>query len=299
MGIMRHRQAVVLALAVGIVVGCVTDPSRPSAGPDAARHTAERPAAAATEGEIVSLDVALLERPAGDCFLNHDLWDHGDEQGISLELKPILEANGLRICQIGGMLPAGLQALLASKRSCPDPRRQFAEPGKPALLPIGPIRDRCAFQIAGAGQPQPFDLKQAYCQLEVVPVLQDDRHILLRFTPQVRHGNARITPLVEKDPDGPLRLTMEARAPLEKFPSLCWECAVGVNELVAIGARLDRPGTLGHACFLPQDQPTPIQWLLVVRASRLLLGPVVDEALTQAPPIAMQAAALAAQPGTP
>jgi hypothetical protein len=153
--------------------------------------------------------------------------------------------------------------------------------------------------LAGEAHSQSFDLRQASCQLEVVPRLVEDGHVCLRFTPIVRHGNARVVPLVEKDPDGPLRLTMEARAPVETFSQLSWECTVAVNELVAIGARLDRPGTLGHACFLPAEQPTPTQWLLVVRACRVPQGQSVDETLAQAPPIAMQAAAMGASAGEP
>jgi hypothetical protein len=288
--------AALLALAVGIAGGCAADPARPSPGPDAARAAAPGPAEPTGE-QLVSLDVALIERPAGDRFLNRELWDHGDEQGIALELKPLLEANGLRICQIGGLLPATLQGLLASKRSCPDPRRQYAEADKPTLLPIGPVRERLAFRFTTPTQAQPFDLQQASCQLEVVPHVEDDAHVSLHFTPVVRHGNARVVPLVEKDPDGPLRLTMEARAPVERFPQLSWDCTVAVNELVVLGARLDRPGTLGHACFLPDDQPKPTQWLLVLRACRVPLGHGVDETLTQAPPLAMQAASTG--PGEP
>ena len=116
---MRHLQAVVLALAAG-VVGCSFTGS---SGQGVSMADAISRITDAPSGEIVYLDVALIDQPRGDRFLNEELWELGDEQGVNLDVKPLLEENGLRICQIGGLLPAQLQALLASPRSCPDPRR--------------------------------------------------------------------------------------------------------------------------------------------------------------------------------
>jgi len=282
---MRHLQAVVLALATGVAGCCFTGSSgRDPSLPDVARPTADAPS-----GEIIYLDVALVEHARGDRFLNRDLWDLGDEQGVNLELKPVLEENGLRICRLGGMLPAPLEGLIRSPRACPNPRRLRGEPGKPTLVAVGPRRRLCSVQLAGAAGHRKVDLEHAQCLLEVVPALEEDR-VRLRFTPVIRHGKERMTPLVEKDPDGPLRWAMEARAPVEEFPQLRWECTVGAKEYVVLGTQPERPGSLlGRCFFLPEGEPRN-QWLLVMRASRVQLGPPVDESLTQAPPIAMQAA---------
>src|SRR5947209_5530834 len=121
---MRLLLSVVLALSAG-VAGCsfFGDKER---GP--VRHEARLPPEGAPGGELVYLDVALVGQPAGDDFLERGVWEAGDEQGVDLETKPALEENGLRVCQVGGLLPARLQALLSSQRSCPDPRRLRAEP---------------------------------------------------------------------------------------------------------------------------------------------------------------------------
>jgi hypothetical protein len=286
MGVMRHVQAVVLALAAGVVGCCFTGRS----GRDVSMTQVARPPTDTPSGEIVYLDVALIEQPFGDRFVNRDLWDLGDEQGINLELKPVLEENGLRVCQLGDMLPARLQTLLASARSCPDPRRLRAEPGKPTLLLIGRPRNRCAFQLAGDAGRRQVALEQAQCLLEVVPVLEDEQRVRLCFTPHLRHGKERITPRVEKDPDGPLRWAMEARAPVEEFPALRWECTIGPKEFIVLGGQPERANSLGRSFFVPEGESTPTQWLLVLRASRVQLGLPADESLRQAPPIAMQAA---------
>jgi hypothetical protein len=287
MGIMRHLQAVVLAVAATVMGGCATDKCGRDQPPAELRS---EPTDMSSAGDVVYLDVALIERPFGDRFLNRDLWEAGDEQGINLELKPLLEQNGLRICQIGGLVPPKLHALIVSPRSCPEPRRLRAEPGKPTVVPIGPPRNYALFQLVGQAGARRLDLEQAHCQFEVVPILEDDERIRLRFTPQVRHGKPQTTPCVEKDPDGPLRWAIEAREPVEEFAQLRWECVLAPNEFVVVGAHLDHAGTIGPCFFLPEGIPAKKQWLLVLRASHVLYGLPKDESLSRVPPIAMQAA---------
>jgi hypothetical protein len=284
---MRHFEAVVLVLAAAVVGGCETDKGgRAHSLAQVCSAPADMPAA----GDVVYLDVALVEQPYGDRFLNRDLWEAGDEQGVNLELKPLLEENGLRICQIGGLTPPRLHSLIISPRSCPEPLRLRAEPGKPTVVAIGPMRSHAVFQLVGQAGARRWDLDQAHCQFEVVSTLEDDKRIRLRFTPQVRHGPARPDPRVETDPDGPLRWSMERREAVEEFPQLRWESVIAANEFVVVGAHLDHQGTMGPCFFLPDETPVRKQWLLVLRASHVLLGLPKDEPLTQVPPIAMQAA---------
>src|SRR5262249_31000495 len=116
--IMRHGQARLLGLLTALLAGCATgkvphavtwlDHLRPFQGP--------------TGPDVVSMQVALIERPVGDPYLNHELWAGADEQAIPLERKVVLEDNGLRVGQIGGIAPAKLLALLTSEKSCINPR---------------------------------------------------------------------------------------------------------------------------------------------------------------------------------
>jgi hypothetical protein len=280
---MRHILAVALALASG-VVGCCYLGRGPGGAPASdARGATE----AATAGHAVVLDVALIERPAGDGFLDRELWDLGNEQGVDLELKPALEENGLRVAQVGGMLPARLQALLKSPRSCPDPRRLRAEPDAPTPVQVGPPRKALAFEVHERGGARPLDLTDATCFFEVTPALEGEDGLRLRFRPRIRHGKARIETHVASDPGGPLRLAVEAREPVEEFPHLCWELTLVPDEYVLVGARRDRPGTIGSAYFTTAGRLK--QHLLVLRASRLG-SHGVDESMGQSPPLAMQAA---------
>jgi hypothetical protein len=278
---MRQLLAVVLALASGAAGCCFqgTAPGGATAGD--ARRAAEAPA-----GHGIVVDVRLVERPAGDEFLNQGVWDLGNEQCVDLEVKPVLEVNGLRVGLIGGTLPPRLQALLKSPRTCPDPRVLHAAPDQPIPLAVGPPRPKLAFRSFQGGQGRAAELADASCFFEVTPALVGEGGVRLRFTPHIRHGKAKAEPQVARDPDGSLRWAVEAKEPVEEFPQLVWELPVNADEYVLIGARCDRPGTLGAAYFLTADGKG--QKLLVLRAARLS-SRAVDENLSQSPPLALQA----------
>jgi hypothetical protein len=279
---MRQWMAVVLALASGVAGCCCFQGTAPEGPPASdARRAAEAPA-----GHTIVVDVALLERPAGDGFLNQGLWDLGNEQCVDLETKPLLEENGLRVGQVGGMLPPALQTLLKSPRSCPNPRRLRADPDRPTPVQVGASRQKLVFQARQHGQGRAVELSDATCFFEVVPTVDPEGGVRLRFTPRVRHGKAKAEPRVARDAGGVLRWAVEAKEPIEDFPQLAWELPVTPDEYVMIGPRLDRPGTLGTAYFLAADGRT--QKLLAIRAWKLS-SQEVDETLTQSPPLALQA----------
>lgn len=274
------RRFLVGALVVGAAAGCgLTRPAPPAAA------AASRVAA---DADVLYLDVALIEVPPGDPFVTHELWELGDEQGVALDTKPLLEDNGLRVCQVGGLLPERLQALLSSRRSCPSPRRLRAEPGQPTPVQVGPRRGRCAFRFRGAGGDRAVDVADARGLLEVVPSWQDDGSLRLRFAPRLAHGQARAVPEVDRDPAGALRWAMQAREAVEDFPELRWELLLRPNEYVAVGARDGGDGTLGEALFAHDEDDPPRQRLLVLRATRAG-GAAPPGSLQQAPPVALRA----------
>src|SRR5262249_57457801 len=123
---MRQEQALVLGLLTGLLIGCANDRSarsiawldrwRPFHGPSAA--------------DVIEVQVALVERPPGDPFLNHELWTLADEQIVPLERKPLLEENGFRVGQLGGNTPARVLTLLPSQHSTVNPRRLLLHSGQ-------------------------------------------------------------------------------------------------------------------------------------------------------------------------
>lgn len=283
---MRHWHAGVLVLIAGALGGCtVTAPlstPRPVADARTLPETADAP-------DVVFLDVALVERPAGDRFLNHELWESGDEQGVPLEAKPALEENGLRVGQIGGLLPPRLQGLLGSRHSCPDPRRLRAMAEQPTPVQVSAARPRCRFRFLGPDGERLIDVSKAFCFFEVTPTVEKDGRVRLRFAPRIRHGDPRLETHVVREADGSLRWALEPCEAVEELNPLAWEVTLTPEEYVLVGARADRPDTLGTAYFLPEGTNGSVQKLLVLRATRVAGTSSEASKLDQTPPLALQA----------
>src|SRR5262245_238250 len=168
---MRRLLAVLLALPACAPLGCF--PARPPQDVRAA------PPAEAGAPDLVDLYVAVVERPAGDYDLNHDVWQLADEQNVAgpdgpapeQRRKQALADNGLRVGQVGGLLPARLQALVESGRCSSPPQVLRRRAGDAAVLALGPARPLCRFRLRHEGDGDDVELTQAQCEVEVTPTL--------------------------------------------------------------------------------------------------------------------------------
>jgi hypothetical protein len=270
------RQAPVLlcVFLIAQLVGC-TDP--PTVNPHSL-FDRFRPLQTPAGPDVVEMQVALIERPLYDSFLVHDLWAEVDEQILSLPQKLALDENGFRVGQVGGFAPTGLQKLLVSERSNANPRRIYVHAGNPASLTLGPVMPVCRFELPRDGEAIPVSLDQAECLLSVVPSLAGEDRIKLAFTPQIRYGQAQAVPRPTEDRQG---FILRSEQPNKTFAALTWEVTLAPNQYVLVGARTDRPQSLGHQSFLRGDEPVPVQRLLALRVSRtspgLPAGDLIDE----------------------
>jgi hypothetical protein len=289
---MRRGQVLLLGLLTGWVLGCATgEPVR-----SVSWFERFRAAHGPTGPDVIQMEVALLERPPGDAFINQELWTLADEQTVPLDRKAALEDNGFRVGQIGGIPPARLQALLTSERSCANPRRIKLHAGCATTLVVGPLEDRCRFELQEEDQTQAVSLEQGECILSVVPTLTKDGRTRLQFTPKVRHGESTLTALPA--PDRATWMLQEQR-PVESYPTVAWEVALAPNEYLVVGGRADRPQTLGHHSFVRPESPAPVQRLLVIRTRPVAADNPVepqagslaeDSAFHKSPSLALQAA---------
>jgi hypothetical protein len=253
---MRRERGLALGLLAGLFVGCVTNKPEVSVS---RRQPFQGPAGP----DVVQMEMALIEQPAGDRFLNQDLWPLADEQVVGLEQKGVLEENGFHVAQIGGIPPPHLQELLTSTSSCANPRLCQMHSGKSKAILLGTTRPQCRFQLRDGGEPRSVSLEQALCTLVVVPTLLEDGRTRLQFTPQILHGESALLPCPAADGSG---WVLQEQRPTETYPALGWEVVLGPNEFVVVGGRYEQPASLGHECFIDCDNPPPVQRLLVIRA---------------------------------
>src|SRR5712692_16013 len=164
---MHRRQALVLGLLTGLLVGCANEkPARslswferwlPFRGPAAA--------------DVIQMEVSLVERPPGDSFINQELWTLADEQIIPLERKAVLEENGFHSGQLGGNTPAGLLTLLTSEQSNVNPRGHFVHAGQATRVVLGPTAPLFSFRIQQDDEPADVSLENAQCAFHMVASL--------------------------------------------------------------------------------------------------------------------------------
>jgi hypothetical protein len=289
---MRRWRGVLVGLLAGLCVGCITgDGARPASTLFGGLRPLQVPAGA----DIVRLDVALLERRVGDPYLNEGLWTLADEGGVPLESRAMLEENGFRIGQVGGLPPPELLALLTSERSCANPRQIRLHAGDAKDLLVGPILPVCRFQLQADGEPEAVSLEQAQLMLSVVPTLTRDGRIALHFTPQVEHGEAQLVACPAADHSG---MVLQRQRAVNRYAALSWDVTLAPNEYVVVGARGERRESLGYQAFVrPQESP-PVQRLLVLRASRTAPGAPddTDDSIRRCPPVALQASSSPATP---
>ncbi len=282
---MRHGLALVLAIGGCLSAGCFsTQPTR-----TASRYGGTAPFQGPTGDDVVQLLIALIEKPVGDPALNQDIWQLADEQGIDLEHKVALHANGFRMGQFGSSPPASLLDLIHSERSCVNPRCINMRASNPTPVLLGPEQSRCCFQLLRSGDTIPIELERAQCQLQVTPLLNRDGTTRLKFVPCIKHGQpTRITEPVQ-EPGGTLGWHYEVRQPMAEYQHLSWQQTVSDKDYAIVGTWLDRQGTLGQCCFIETEPPAPIQRLLVLRVMRAGLDSQPPEDLVSKSSIAAQA----------
>jgi hypothetical protein len=285
---MRPWATLGVGLLAGLLVGCV-----PAQVKTTAWYRGRQPFPAPTGPNIVEMEVALLECPVGDPYINRDLWTLADEQIIPPEQKAALEENGFRVGQVGGIVPAELQNLLTSERNNVNPRRRLVMVGQPAAFDLGSKVPTLHFTRMEAGTPAEVEFAGARCQLVVVPGLTPDGKAKFHFTPQVEYGDPVRT--IKPAPEG---FQLEVESPHQSYPALSWEVTLGANQYLVIGARFEQRQSLGFASFVQRDESNPVQRLLVIRTNRSgsgVSGGGADEGAEEeatahrSPPLALQA----------
>ncbi len=249
-------------LALCLLTGCISD----TQGSASSWTETFRKFNTGKIGEMVQIDVALLERPVGDAFLNKEIWnpDFTDEQILDLDQQQGLAKNGFRIGQIVGPTPENLHDMLTSERCCVNPRRLVAENGKTTLIRLGPILPLCKYNVYQDGQSKEVTLAKAHPSLEVIPRITDEGETHLKFIPKMEYGESRSNFHAAKDRKG---WVMEILRDNHSYPQLGWEITLAPGKYLIVGTWLDRLETLGSQSLIERDLNSPVQRVLVLRTT--------------------------------
>jgi hypothetical protein len=238
------------------------------------------------------IEVALLERPVGDDFINQKLWEQFDEW-IAEDHHAALDENGFRIGQLVGPMPGGFQRLLLDKRCSSNPRGLIFPAGRTVPIYLGSALAHSSFEIVqGNGRTEVALDQVRYC-LNVSARFLSDGRTKLTFTPKVENGEP-ILPFRAV----PEKSTWEVRIEraCNEYPELSWDVTLGPNQYFIVGARLERERTLGQIAFTEFGVQGGVQRLLVIRNCRSVTSLEAHENSVEelvradkSPPLALQA----------
>jgi hypothetical protein len=274
-----------LPLVACLSSGCLQPETVPDAAAPVVRMRPE------LHPDAVVMDVAVIERPLGDPFLNQELWRRADQLVIDLERKPLLEANGLRVGQLVGLTPAELQDLLTSQRWCPQPERRYVLSGHRDSCGIDVLHPHCQYDVHLGRKTLDEQVDRARFCFDMTPTHTADGRTKLTFTPKVETGE-QMLPFQPSSREGTWEYRVER--PAKAYPELGFEVALRPNEFLIIGPDLSRKNTIGHRAFVQEDGLEPTQRLLVIRTARSLHSadePSLAELArsSASPPLALQA----------
>lgn len=233
----------------------------------------------AVDGLVV--EKVLLERPLGDRFLNHDLWE-STLCTIPPEMRELLATNGIQVGILTGNLPREFQSILSNPAEAIDPRLFTFNHLKEAVIPTaGPIPD-CKLEVLPdlAGKLEAISLKDARCGILVRPQLAGEGKVKLWCEPQIQHGQRQER--FKPSEDG-TQFTRFEEFPTEKYADLGFEVALRPEECLVIGSIAEARSSLGSTLFEAEAIGNARQRVVVIRARQVNVNPTAELPAIAAP----------------
>lgn len=229
------------------------------------------------------LDVFFVNVPLGDVRANDELWHELDEQRFNAELRRRLAANGFRIGQTGGQIPAVLSQLMElNDKPAPtdevlgdnptavaeNPRvtRRHIQtrPGERSDINTSGIYEQLPVLFSNdAGGIGGETYQQAQAVLAVKTYPQPDGQVRLEITPEVQHGQPKNHFVLDTTGGGGhIDISRAKRV----FTELATNATLPPGSMIVMTSLPDRAGSLGQYFFTEKDGK-PMQKLLIIRLS--------------------------------
>ncbi len=223
------------------------------------------------------LDVVILTRPQGDPVLNEVLWRAADEMAVDDDARRAWQANGMRIGRIVGDLPPEVAELLrAAPPNRPDVQTIVNPSGTSAMIdpvhaPARPDLNLLLSHPDGSIKGKVYHDARAF--LRLTPNHDDTRGVALKLVPELHHG-----PVVQGfgviPSDGmpvPQEFRITNGQKEETFRDLAATIDLQPGQTAVLGARPERPGSLGDVLFQKLDGNSDriLQSVVLLQASRV------------------------------
>jgi hypothetical protein len=250
----RPRFAALLLFALA---GCVTTEESLPSGPWQAFRMDTDPA-----GDRVLLDVALVQAPLGDPFLDQRVWAGADEMLFAHDKRELLKANGYRVGVLVGFPPDELARLLESERTCVDRHGRSAPSGMTVPQVLREAKEPIDVLLQHAGRKETLHLEAPRLSLDLTPKRTVDGRVRVRLTPRVEGSEQVINykPVPEE-----AKWTLETKRPGQVLTDLACDVDLLPTQILIVGCRLDHETSAGYRSLVRPDGSEPMQRLVVLR----------------------------------
>lgn len=227
------------------------------------------------------LEILFVRIPQQDYEVAQDLWDEVDEHAVPADLRRELGQNGFRAGVVESQLPPQIAAILenavsveangsssgetASGEPVGSTRRQMmlrrGQRGELIASSVQPVF-HVLQRVRGEAEGRSYQNGQGIFSIKATPT--DDDRVKLQLTPEVHHGEFR-NAIVQGD--GMFRF--DTSRPKQLFDPLRIEADLSSGQIIVIGAKPARTGSLGYRFFNEQTADKSISKLLLIHVNNI------------------------------
>ena len=234
-------------------------------------------AAAGEEPRHVVLDVVFVRVPTIEPSPAGDLWEHVDESAIPAAQRRRLAQNGFRVGVIGSELPPALAEVVGSARSLhgngattPDEdatghvgatrRQMLLYAGQRGELIASSVQAEFHVIEINEGELRGETYRDGQAQFSVRGQRNPDGQAAVTLVPEIHHGAFR-----QKYVPGEGMFRLDTRRDRRICDRLQIEVKLAAGQMLVLGSRPDRSGSLGYRFFHTSGSGAPQQKLLLLR----------------------------------
>ncbi len=206
------------------------------------------------------------------------LWNDLDETHLPIDLRRILDANGLRCGLIGGSLPESLEQLIEADRNTTDvdqrsgkvlsqsgsriQRMQFRS-GQPGRIVVSPtVHEQLSVLLTEGDYTEGKTYQHAQCLLGLRSYPLGDGRVRLEMAPEIHHGQAR-TQFIGQDGSWLLKSDRE----IERFDQLEIDHMLAPGQSLVLSSSPKSHG-IGNSFFNDTMAPTETTIVVLIRLAQ-------------------------------
>lgn len=231
-----------------------------------------------TAGDVVTLEIVFVDRPAGDSLLGAPLWNHVDQMAsLDSVVRTMLRQNGIRAGVLGSHLPEPLQRMLGLKSTAStattsgsnkspglEGRRVSIPAGGTTNIHVSPFYHTAAAKadvtIVQGTEKRTKHYANARCVFQLTATRLQDGWVQCDFLPQVHHGDQYLRPTAGAD-----AWELDNSQQVDKFHPQRFSVQLNEGEMAVVTAEDSTRGTLGEQFFHERSSAATIQRVLLVR----------------------------------